>query len=123
MTKNGMCKKINEVAFLAEGFIHTNSSGGDTAIVTHGGLLWYRKELEYLKTFWLLSYKVPKNFSPMTLIHTGRTESTGDLVALVAKKKALHPKEFIQTLWEFQSVTKDMVASIHDENEGLLLTL
>ena len=119
--KEWQVQKINELAFLAEGFIHTNSSGGDTAIVTHGGLLWYRKELEYLKTFWLLSYKVPKSFPPMVLIHTGRTESTGDLVSLVKKKKETKPKEFIQTLWEFQLVTKDMVASIHDENEPLFI--
>lgn len=119
--KEWSVQKINEVAFLAEGFIHTNSSGGDTAIVTHGGLLWYRKELDYLKTFWLLSYKVPKSFPPMILIHTGRTESTGDLVSLVGKKREAKPQEFIQTLWEFQLVTKDMVAAIHDENESLFI--
>lgn len=114
-------QKINEVAFLAEGFIHTNSSGGDTAIVTHGGLLWHRKELDYLKTFWLLSYKIPKKFPSMVLIHTGRTESTGDLVSLVAKKRDAKPKEFVQTLWEFQAVTKDIVAAIHDENKKLFI--
>lgn len=109
-------QKINDLAYQAEGFVHKNSSGSDPAVVTHGGLLWYRKELDFLKMFWLLSYKIPKTFSSIVLIHTKRTESTGDMVALVAKKNTAKPKEFIQTLWEFQHVTKDMVSAIHDEN-------
>lgn len=109
-------QKINDLAYQAEGFVHKNSSGSDPAVVTHGGLLWYRKELDFLKMFWLLSYKIPKTFPSIVLIHTKRTESTGDMVALVAKKKTAKPKEFIQTLWEFQRVTKDMVSAIHDEN-------
>lgn len=109
-------QKINDLAYQAEGFVHRNSSGSDPAVVTHGGLLWYRKELDFLKMFWLLPYKIPKNFPSIVLIHTKRTESTGDMVSLVAKKKTAKPKEFIQTLWEFQHVTKDMVSAIHDEN-------
>lgn len=110
--------KINELSYRAEGFVHKNSSGSDPAIVTNGGLLWYRKELDFLKTFWLLSYKIPKSFPPIVLMYTPRSESTGDLVSYVAKKQASHPKQFVQTLWEFQSVTKDMVAAIHDENQA-----
>lgn len=109
-------QKINELSHKAEGFVHKNSSGSDTAIVTNGGLLWYRKELDFLKTFWLLSYKIPKSFPPIVLIHTPRSESTGDMVSFVAKKQDANPKQFIQMLWEFQSVTRDIVAAIHDEN-------
>lgn len=109
-------QKINDLSYQAEGFVHKNSSGSDPTVVTHGGLLWYRKELDYLKMFWILSYKIPKNFPSIVLIHTKRTESTGDLVTLVAEKNTANPNEFIQLLWEFQHVTKDMVSAIHDEN-------
>lgn len=113
------CSKINDLAYQAEGFVHKNSSGSDPAVVTHGGLLWYRKELDYLKMFWLLSYKIPKIFL-QSFLFTPKELSRQETWFHLLRKKTAKPKEFIQTLWEFQRVTKEMVSAIHDENVLLL---
>lgn len=110
-------QRINELAYQAEKFIHGNPSGSDPAIVTHGGILWYRKELDFLKTFWLLPFKIPKTFAPFVLINTGRSESTGELVSAVARVKEKDVNAFMVTLDAVEQVTKSMTQAIHDEKE------
>ena len=110
-------QRINELAYQAEKFIHKNPSGSDPAIVTHGGILWYRKELDFLKTFWLLPFKIPKTFAPFVLINTGRTENTGDLVSIVSNYAKKDPSSFTVSLDAIEQVTKSMAQSIHDEKE------
>ena len=41
--------KINELSFIVEKSQHANPSGADNTIVTFGGLIWYRKEFDFLK--------------------------------------------------------------------------
>lgn len=117
MDKPWDSQRINEAAYQAEKFIHINASGSDPAIATHGGILWYRKELDFLKTFWLLPFKIPKSFAPFVLINTGREETTGDLVRRVEKLKRKNEAAFTLVLSEIESVTKRMVGAIHDEDE------
>ncbi len=108
---------INDMAYQAEKTKHNTSSGSDPAIATHGGILWYRKELEFLKTLWLLPFKVPKTFAPFVLINTGRAESTGELVSYVGEEKKRNERTFAVLLHEIEEVTKRVAQSIHDENE------
>jgi len=108
---------INDVAYQAEKAKHANSSGSDPAIATHGGILWYRKELEFLKTLWLLPFKVPSAFSPFILINTGRTESTGALVSFVAEQKKKHEAKFTSLFHDTENVTKQAALCIHDEDK------
>lgn len=110
---------INESAYQAEKAKHENSSGSDPAVASHGGLLWYRKELEFLKTLWLLSFKIPKTFAPFVLINTGRLESTGDLVRHVASVKDKDGRHFISLLNDVETVTKEVAYAIHNEEEQL----
>lgn len=109
---------INEAAYQAEKTKHENSSGGDPAVSTHGGILWYRKELEFLKTLWLLSFKVPKTFAPIVLINTSREENTGDLVRHVASIKTADESRFTTLLDAIEVTTKDVTRAIHDEDES-----
>lgn len=106
--------EVNEMAFQAEKIQHGNPSGGDNTIVSFGGLLWFRKEFDFLKTFWLLPFKIPKSFNSFVLISTGRAETTGEMVNLVAKKPQ---KERNQTLQKIEQTTKNLVQAIHDEKE------
>jgi len=110
-------QNINEAAYQAEKIAHENSSGGDPAVSTHGGILWYRKELEFLKTLWLLSFNVPKKFAPIVLINTGREESTGDLVHHVANIKKDNEMQFVTLLDAIETVTKNITQAVHDEDE------
>jgi mevalonate kinase len=87
------CKKIwnpavfNRIAYEVEKKQHGNPSGADNTAVTAGGLLWYRKELEFLKSIWQLPYHIHERVNHFFLINTGRPkESTGDMVALVKSK-------------------------------------
>ncbi len=108
---------IHDGAYLAEKTKHKNSSGSDPAVSAHGGILWYRKELEFLKTLWLLSFKIPRTFSPFVLINTGRTESTGDLVQMVAEQKTQDEARFAELLSRIENVTKEITSALHDERE------
>lgn len=108
---------LSDIAYQAEKTKHNTSSGSDPAVATHGGILWYRKELEFLKTLWLLPFKIPKTFTPFVLINTGRKESTGDLVSYVEQVKKQSERNFSLLLHEIEEVTKNVARSIHDENE------
>lgn len=111
-------KRINELAYQAEKFMHGNPSGGDPAIVTHGGILWYRKELDFLKTFWLLPFKIPSAFAPYVLINTGRSETTGELIRAVAEMRKKNNELFTMKLDAIEQTSKSMVQAIHDEKEA-----
>ena len=110
-------KIINDTAYQAEKVQHGNSSGSDPAIATNGGIIWYRKELEFLKTLWLLTLKIPSAFMPFVLINTGRTESTGELVSHVATVRNRDEAAFALLLNDVEAVTKNMAQTIHDEDE------
>ncbi len=112
-------QEINELAYQAEKIKHENSSGGDPAVSTHGGIVWYRKELEFLKTLWLMSFKFPKKFASIVLINTGREENTGDLVRYVSDIKRGNEAGFVRLLDAIEGVTKDITRSIHDEDESV----
>lgn len=113
---------INDAAYQAEKIKHENSSGGDPAVSTHGGIVWYRKELEFLKTLWLLPFKVPNAFAPIVLINTGREENTGDLVRHVASFKQADEGRFATILDAIEVTTKDITRAIHDEDESAFRT-
>lgn len=110
--------EINELAFEAEKIQHGKPSGGDNTISAFGGILWYRKEFEFLKSFWLLPFKIPRSFPSFVTINTGRTESTKELVVgVVGEKKRKLGQEFTTWLDTVEKVTKQLVQAIHDENE------
>ncbi|MBI3559700.1 hypothetical protein HY087_01050, partial [Candidatus Gottesmanbacteria bacterium] len=72
---------INQIAYEIEKKMHGNPSGGDNTTVTIGGFIWFRKELEFLKSIWQLPFKLPKNLDHFFLINTGRPkETTGEMV-------------------------------------------
>jgi len=77
--------RINELAYEIEKKQHGAPSGGDNTIVTMGGFIWYRKELEFLKSIWQLPFKTKLHH--FFLIDTGKPrETTGEMVAFVAKQ-------------------------------------
>ena len=126
---------INELTFVAEKHQHGNPSGGDNSVVCFGGLLWFRREFEFLKTFWLLPMKIPQSFPPIVLVDTGKPEeSTGRMVEIVASSFPSRVNEFPfqgkrvsksrkqRILEEIEEETKQVVLGIHDEDEDRFLT-
>ncbi|MBI2617623.1 mevalonate kinase [Candidatus Gottesmanbacteria bacterium] len=108
--------KINEFTYSIEKITHGNPSGADNTTVVFGGLVWFRKEFEFLKSIWSLpisSYTFPKFF----LLHSGKpkepTREMVEQVALSYKKK----KELFESIFADQEYqTKKLLLSLKTGN-------
>ena len=109
---------INSLAYQCEKYFHGMPSGVDVSASCFGGLIFYRKEFEFLKTISSLNFKIPKKFQDrLILINTGRpVETTADMVKHVGNLYNKHPKEIERTLAGIERVTKRMVISIVKED-------
>ncbi len=108
--------KINELSYEVEKKAHGNPSGADNTTVVFGGLVWFRREFEFLKSIWSLpvkSYKIPK----FLLINSGRpVESTREMVEAVAEMKS-KKKKYIDTLLSDQELqTKKLLLSLKTDD-------
>jgi mevalonate kinase len=113
--------RINELAYEAEKVAHGNPSGADNTTVVFGGLVWYRREFEFLKSIWSLpvsSYKIPK----FILINTGRSvESTKEMVEKVARLYQKNRKKFQEIFNVQEQQTKNLLLSLRSGNRNQLL--
>ncbi len=107
--------RINELAYEIEKKHHGNPSGGDNTAVTMGGYVWYRKEMEFLRSIWQLPMK--PTFTRFYLLDTGRPkETTKEMVALVGRKHNL------QNIFdENETQTRRMAIALKTNDEALLL--
>ncbi len=108
---------INQLAYEVEKKQHGNPSGGDNTTVTMGGLIWYRKELEFLKSIWQLPFRPPVRLNHFSLIDTGRPkENTGEMVAFVKSQKN------VQTFLDANEVqTKRIAVALKEGDEKMLI--
>ncbi len=111
-------EKVNLVSYQAEKYFHSNASGADVSTSCFGGLIYYRKEFEFLKTISSLSFKLPKRIEQnLFLIDTGKpAESTGDMVQMVRTRINKDPEKTEKLLSEIEKQTKRMVVSIIKED-------
>lgn len=114
---------INELSYEAEKINHGNPSGADNTVVTYGGLLWFRKEFEFLKSMWALpshAYKIEN----IILVNTGRPkESTKEMVGMVKNytgEKRLQTENRVDLQ---EKVTKDFVLALRRKNQKEIKTL
>lgn len=118
--------RINRIAYETEKGKHGNPSGGDNTAVTFGGFIWYRKELEFLKTLWQLPFRLPPHLAHFHLLDTGRPkESTRDMVAYVGAKYNLPSggqRAKFRKLFDLnEQATKRLAVSLKSGNEKELL--
>lgn len=106
--------KINELAFEVEKIAHGNPSGADNTVVIFGGLVWFRREFDFLKSIWSLpvsSYKTP----PFVLIDSGRpTETTKEMVEKVANFAKTNRSVFVKILDDQENQTKRLLLSFKE---------
>lgn len=109
---------INSLAYQAEKFFHGMPSGVDVSASCFGGLIFYRKEFEFLKHISSLNFKIPADFQEkLLLIDSGKpVESTAEMVKAVGKRYNEMPKDMEHTLVQIEKVTKRMVVSIVKED-------
>lgn len=111
-------EEVNICAYQMEKYFHKNSSGVDTTTSVMGGLIYYRKEFEFLKTISSLSIKIPKNIlDSLILIDTGKPdESSGVMIQAVG---SLYNKKSTKTeiiFNEIEKTTKRIIVSLMKED-------
>lgn len=112
---------INNIAYQIEKKFHANPSGVDTSTSCYGGLIFYRKEFEFLKTISSLNFKLPEKFEKnIFLIDSGKPkESTKEMVQFLGAEFNKNPKFVEEKLTEIEKITKKMTLSIIQENMNL----
>ncbi len=114
--------RINEISYEAEKLQHGMPSGGDNTTVTFGGLLWFRKELEFLKSVWHLTFKPHSNIKQFYLIDTGRPkETTGEMVSLVREKVRRQKSKMQQTFSLNEVQVRAITVALKEGNERNLV--
>ncbi len=114
---------INQLAYEIEKHKHGNPSGGDNTAVTMGGFIWFRRELEFLKSIWQLPFTPAPSLKHFFLINTGKpAETTGDMVGLVKQKVDADPGAMETVMNENERQTKNVAIALKTGDEALLRT-
>lgn len=111
-------ESINNIAYQAEKYFHTNASGVDVSVSCFGGLIFYRKEFEFLKNISALNFKIAKTIeNGLYLVDSGNPiESTGEMVEAVGKAYNKKPEFVEEVLNDIEKTTKRLVVSIVKED-------
>ncbi len=112
---------INNLAYEVEKKFHQNPSGVDNTVSCFGGLIFYRKEFEFLKNISLLNFKIPKKIEEnLFLIDGGQTkESTREMVERVKEKYNKKQTLIEELLARIEKTTKKMTVSLVKEDANL----
>lgn len=114
--------QINTIAYEIEKKQHGNPSGGDNTAVTMGGFIWFRKELEFLKSMWQLPFNISNAMSHFFLINTGRPrETTGEMVEHVHSQFVIHKSQFNKLFDRNEEQTKKIAVALKEEKEKDLI--
>lgn len=117
--------RIHEISVLVERKKHGNSSGGDPAAVSHGNLVWFRKESDILKVIHPIPFGVLDPIaSNFYLVDTGiPEESTGEMVQAV--RQMYNQKiEFVSNVFnDLEKLTRDMVIVLKNNHDDDLIEL
>ncbi|MCX7996179.1 MAG: mevalonate kinase [Patescibacteria group bacterium] len=112
---------INTLAYQAEKKFHGKPSGADNTACCYGGLIYYRKEFEFLKTISALNAKLPRVFEEkLLLIDTGKpVETTAEMVQNVAEAYNRNSATTETIMSAIEKLTKRTVVSVVTENLNL----
>ena len=115
---------VNELAYECDKVFNGNPSGGDNTTVVYGGFIWYRKELDFLKTFKPLPFKLHKNIKQFYLISSGKPiETTGELVAKV-RVNLERSRVKVQKIFDHQEVlVKNLAVVLKEGDENGLINI
>ena len=106
-------KNIFQLAYEAERFVHGTPSGIDPAISTYGGALLFRGD----KGFEPLQVEAD---IPLVIGNTGMQRSTGELVALVRKRRDRYPTIIEPVIKAGGEITQKAVEALQREDFATL---
>lgn len=119
--KEPSAETVNSIAFLCEKHFHGMPSGVDVSAASFGGLIFYRKEFEFLKHISALNFKIPSAIQDrLVLIDSGKpVESTTHMIRHLGKRYNTDPKGMEKALNFVEKTTRRMVVSIMKEDAGM----
>ncbi len=107
---------VNNLAYQIEKHFHTTPSGVDNTVVCFGGLIFYRKEFEFLKSTSFLKFTIrPKISKKLILIDSGKpSETTAQMVLKV--KQLSQEKDINYLLLALEKTTKEITLALKENN-------
>ncbi len=117
---------VNSLAYQGEKYFHRNPSGIDVSVSCYGGLIYFRKEFEFLKNISCLNFKIPTSIeNKLFIIDSGKPlESTAEMVAKVGQLYNRKPHYVEAILSDIEKVTKQMtIALIKGDQDNFQKTL
>lgn len=113
---------INQLAYEVEKKQHGNPSGGDNTAVTFGGFLWYRRELEFLKSIWQLPFTFSEKLNHFYLVDTGRPqETTGEMVAFVRARVNSQKLKFTKLFTQNEQQVRTIAEGLKNADQKALI--
>ncbi len=111
-------EEINRVAYEIEKYFHGKPSGGDNSTSCFGGLIYFRKEFEFLKNISALNIRIPQKIDDgLYIINSGKVqETTKEMIDKVGKLLNKYPKKIEDIFGQIEKTTKKMVVAIRSEN-------
>lgn len=112
---------INKIAFQIEKEYFHLSLGFYTSCSTFGGILYFRKEFEFLKSISKLNFKLPKNIEDnLFLVYSNVSkEAVFEERERIKKMYNADSKQMDQYFSQMEKNTKRLVVAIAQENEEL----
>lgn len=107
-------EEIALLAYQLEKKLIKKTYGIRTSVSSFGGLIYFRKEFEFLRTTSLLNIKVPKNIERHLMI----IDDTG-IENIIGKNYNINPEKTDKVLFELEKITKRMVLSFIKEDSSL----
>ena len=104
---------------------HGTASGADTAMVASGGVLWYRRGTEFLKTVSPLAITLSPKLNHFWLVDTGLPqETTKEMVSIVRAKWDCRKTAMKKMLKLNEQITKRVLTAVVGSDEaGLMAAL
>lgn len=108
---------IYEIAYSGERLFHGNPSGGDITVVNFGGIIYFRKELDFLKTISPLSFKISPKIKKFLLVDSGKPKETTKQMVELTKLNVKSKKLKMEAVFDDQERLVKQLALVLKEGD------